>query len=38
MTMHNVIRSHSTELEVLKVNYDQGLNDSIFSESYLKRQ
>lgn len=38
MTMHNVIRSHSTELEVLKVNYDQGLNDNIFSESYLKRQ
>ena len=38
MTMDNVIRSHSTELEVLKVNYDQGLNDNIFSESYLKRQ
>jgi len=38
MTMHNVIRLHSTELEVLKVNYDQGLKDNIFSERYLKRQ
>ena len=38
MTMFNVKKSHSTELEILKVDYDQGLKDNIFSESYLKRQ
>ena len=38
MTMHNMKKAHSTELEVLKVNYDQGLKDNIFTESYLKRQ
>ena len=38
MTMFNVKKSHSTELEILKVDYDQDLKDNIFSESYLKRQ
>ena len=38
MTMHNMKKAHSTEFEVLEVNYDQGLKDNIFTESYLKRQ
>ncbi len=32
------MKSHSTELKVIEVNYDQGLKDNIFTESYLKRQ
>ena len=38
LTMHNIQKSHKTVLEVLKFNYDQGLNDNIFTESYLKRR
>ena len=36
--INNMKKAHSTELEVLEVNYDQGLKDNIFTESYLKRQ
>ena len=38
MTMQNLMKSHSTELKVIEVNYDQGLKDNIFTERYLKRQ
>ena len=38
MTMQNLMKSHSTELKVIEVNYDQGFKDNIFTESYLKRQ
>jgi hypothetical protein len=35
--MRNLENGNSTTLEVIKVEYDQGLKDSSFSEKYLKR-
>ncbi len=35
--MKNLLNGNSTEMEVLKVSYDQGLKDNIFTEKYLKR-
>ena len=35
MTMQNLMKSHSTELKVIEVNYDQGLKDNIFTERLL---
>lgn len=37
MIMENLKNAHRTELEVIKVDYDQGLKDNIFTESFLKR-
>jgi len=37
MIMRNLKKAHSTELVVLKVDYDQGLKDNVFTESFLKR-
>ena len=35
--MRNLDNGNSTTMEVLSIEYDQGLNDSSFSEKYLKR-
>ena len=37
MVMENLKKAHRTELEILKVDYDQGLKDNVFTESFLKR-
>ena len=37
MVMKKIKTAHSTELIVLKVDYDQGLKDNVFTESYMKR-
>ncbi len=37
MIMKNLKNNHRTELIVLKVDYDQGLKDIVFTESFLKR-
>ena len=35
--MENLLNGNITEMEVLKVSYDQGLKDNLFSEKGLKR-
>ena len=35
--MKNLLNGSSTKMEVINVSYDQGLNDNLFSEKYLKR-
>jgi hypothetical protein len=35
--MKNLNKAHSTELKVLKVDYDQDLKDNVFTESFMKR-
>ncbi|MBC8344725.1 MAG: outer membrane lipoprotein-sorting protein [Candidatus Marinimicrobia bacterium] len=37
MIMKNIKTNHRTELQVLKVDYDSGLKDNVFTESYMKR-
>jgi hypothetical protein len=37
MIMKNLNKAHSTELKVLKVDYDQDLKDNVFTESFMKR-
>ena len=37
MIMKNLNKAHRTELKVLKVDYDQGLKDNVFTESFMKR-
>ncbi len=37
MIMKNLKNNHRTELDVLKVDYDQELKDNVFTESFLKR-
>jgi hypothetical protein len=37
MVMENLNKAHRTELEILEVDYDQGLKDNVFTESFLKR-
>jgi len=36
--MKNIKNEHRTELDIIKVIYDQGLKDNVFTESYLKRK
>ena len=38
LVMKNLKNGHRTELEIIKVIYDQGLKDNVFTESYLKRK
>lgn len=37
LVMKNLKNGHRTELDIIKVTYDQGLKDNVFTESYLKR-
>ena len=37
LEMENLKNGHRTKLEIIKVIYDQGLKDKVFTESYLKR-
>jgi outer membrane lipoprotein-sorting protein len=37
LVMKNLKNGHRTELDIIKVIYDQGLKDNVFTESYLKR-
>ena len=37
MIMKNIKTAHRTELQVLKIDYDSGLKDNVFTESYMKR-
>ena len=38
LVMKNIKNEHRTELDIIKVIYDQGLKDNVFTESYLKRK
>ncbi|MGC8927068.1 MAG: outer membrane lipoprotein-sorting protein [Myxococcota bacterium] len=37
MEMRDVIKNHSTEMEMVKIEFDKGLSDDIFTERFLKR-
>ena len=37
LVMKNLKNGHRTELDIIKVIYDQELKDNVFTESYLKR-
>jgi hypothetical protein len=37
MEMENVQKPHRTTLEVSDLSYDSGIEDSFFTERYLKR-
>lgn len=37
MEMKDVIKNHSTEMEMVKIEFDKGLSDDIFTERFLKK-